>query len=875
MKDLSYTKNCDAVLEEYHTTRNGIDPKEIAVRQQQYGKNILPKGKKNTIWTVFFRQFKDPIVIVLFLTAIFSFIVGEVVDTIVILLIILSDGLLGTYQEWKAEKKAESLENMVRVKTLVIRDGKEQIIDSEELVVGDLVKLESGAKVSADLRMLEVSNLSIDESFLTGESMPSIKITEPLDEHTSLADRENMCYSGSVVLSGRGTGIVVATGIHTELGKIAHHVLSEDTTKPPLIIRMEKFTKQVSYAIAIMAILLSFLLYVLGYSPKEIFFVVIALAIAAVPEGLPVSLTVALSIASNRMAKRNVIVRKLNAVESLGSCTVIASDKTGTLTLNEQTAKKIILKNDSVYEVSGIGYHADGQVTLLEGKEDPYLLKQFGLHIALNNEALLEKKINWEASGDSIDIAFLALSYKIGIAQDIRKQTNILKVIPYESEKKYSAVFYEADSIIVTAKGSFETLMAFCDDDKIKWQKQHDTLAQQGYRVLAIASGCVDRIPENDLLPNMQIDGLVGFIDPIRKESRSAVCACHEAGIKVVMVTGDHPLTAKTIAQELGILNNGEVLTTQDISYYQSLGEQAFDEIVSKTTVFSRMTPLQKVAIVESFQRQNEFIAVAGDGVNDAPAMKKANIGIAMGSGSDVAKETAAMIITDDNFSSIVAGIEEGRFAYDNIRKVIYMLISCGVAEVIFFALAILFGMPLPLLAIQLLWLNLVTNGIQDIALAFEAGENGVMRRPPRDPNETIFNKLLLKETFLSGSVISVILFGVFYFLLSQKISIEQARSYILLLMVFLQNVQVLNCRSELTSVFKIPFKNNRFIVIGVVTTLLLQLFILTIPIFREALHLYSISIPQLLFFIPFILLLITIMELFKWIERKKEKNYA
>ena len=886
-----YQYNIDKIYEILNSQQEGLSNEEVNKRLKQHGLNKLPKGKHHNVFQIFIKQFIDPIIFILLIATFFSFFIGETVDAFFIAIVIIFDAILGSFQEWKAEKNAASLQKMVKAKAIVIRDNIEHEIDAEKMVIGDIVKLESGNKVPADLRIIDCYNLTIDESFLTGESIATVKNKDIITNEVNIPEQHNMCFAGSTIMTGRATGIVVATGINTEIGKIANDVLLSSDTKTPLMTRMEQFTKQISYVIAIIALILVFILHYKGHQPKDIFFFVVALSISAIPEGLPMVLTVVLSIATNRMAKKNVIVKNLNAVESLGSCTIIASDKTGTLTLNEQTVKIIELADGSCYKVSGQGYNDNGKIipnnVLANYKDSKEQLEQLNELIYLNNEAKLEKINNqWISHGDAMDIALLALSYKIGEV-DSNLHNNIIKIIPYESENKFSAVFYKKDNHIeIAVKGSVETVLSFCTTikgpkgiEKINKEhiiKRNENLAKQGYRILAIAKETVDNIEDiNNLeIANLTLVALIGFIDPIRKEAYDAIKQCHKAGIKVVMITGDHPFTASAIAKDLKIIQKDEeVVDGEDIDKYLEMGKEAFDCFIKNIKVFARITPSQKLAIVESFKRQGEFIAVTGDGVNDAPALKNANIGIAMGSGKDVAKETCDMIITDDNFISIVKGIEEGRYAYSNIRKVIYLLIACGFAEVMLFILSILFSTPMPLVAVQLLWLNLVTDGIQDIALAFEGGEKELMTKKPRPPKEPVFNKLLITETIVSGLTISILVFIFWYILLYQmQMEVNHARSYILLIMVFMQNIHVFNCRSETKSVFKVPFKNNKFIVLGVMTTLIIQLIVSRTTLMSNILHIYPISVPKALLAISLALPLLLVMEIFKLIIRKKWK---
>lgn len=881
-----YKKEQVEIYETLHTSEEGLSTEDATKRLEKQGKNEIPKKKPDSFLKIMFRQLLDPIVLLLVVAMIFSFMINEVVDAVAIFFIIIIDLLMGTFQEWKANKNAEALSKLIEVKAKVLRDGKEKEIESVNLVVGDIVLLESGAKISADLRLITASNLTVDESILTGESISVAKDADTIKEDAILAERVNMAYAGTSVLTGRGKAIVVETAVNTEIGKIAGKVASTKDTKSPLTIRMEAFSKQISAIIIVVAIIITILLYAKGAPGNEIFLSVIALSVSAMPEGLPLALTMALTIASNRMSKNNVIVKKLNSVESLGSCTVIASDKTGTLTVNEQTAKRIILPNGDRFKVHGTGYNAEGTVEAIENANlaDAKFISELG---AINNEAKLIKKENsYKHFGDSIDIAFLALGMKLDA--DITSY-EVIDSIPYESEKKYSAVYYKQDGKIhCTAKGSLEKILSFCSSmkigdkyeklDKEKIQKQNDELASSGYRVIALAESEINHDKEHkEEIKNLHFIGLVAFIDPIREEVKESIHECKTAGIKVVMITGDHPLTAFSIAKELGMVETmDEVATAVEVDEYLAKGHKEFDKYIKKKKVFTRVTPINKLEIIESYKRQGEFVAVTGDGVNDAPAIKSSNIGIAMGSGTDVAKETASMIVLDDNFKSIVLGIKEGRNAYSNIRKVSYMLLSCGVAEVLFFVLSILFDLPMPLVAIQLLWLNLVTDGLQDFALSFEKAEKGIMKEPPRSPKETMFNKELFFEVLTSGLSIGIIVFLVWVYLLKTGMPAETARGYIMVLMVFMQNMHVLNCRSEKNSVFKVSLKTNPLIIFSILSAIILQIIVSEVDFLSQVLQTNSVPVLHMIMLFIISTSIILIMEVYKKVERKllKKKNF-
>ncbi len=868
----------EEILDKYKTSvRKGLSDSEAKKRLTKYGFNILPKEKKDSIFVIFFRQLMDPIVLLLLVTVIFSLLIREYIDAIAIAFIILVDLVMGTLQEWKAEKNAEALSSIIKVMVNVIRDGRERLIDSSLLVPGDIVELSSGVKVSSDMRIIEAHNLQINESILTGESTATVKSSDVLKGDHSIGDRYNMAYSGTSVITGRGLAVVVGTGTNTEIGKIADHIISTKEAPSPLTVRMNKFSKQISLMVVIVAIIIAIVLVSKDVPRNEIFLSVIALSVSAMPEGLPLALTMALTIASNRMAKKNVIVKKLSAVESLGSCTVIASDKTGTLTVNEQTAKKIVLPDDTLFNVSGTGYNDAGKV---EGK-DLGLAEKIAKLAALNNEAHLDKiDGKWISHGDSIDIAFLALAKKMKI--DL--SNDIIGIIPYESENKYSAVFYrDKNKVYCSVKGSPEVVLKFSETMGIKNEKlnikkivkQNEDLAKDGYRVIAIASAEVANFKEKENyshkdIPKLNFDGLVAFIDPIRKEAKNAISECANAGIKVVMITGDHPLTAYAIAKDLELVKTeDEVATGSDVQKYFDMGEAEFDKFVASKRIFSRVSPTDKLNIVQSYKRQGEFIAVTGDGVNDAPAIRSANIGIAMGSGTDVAKETARMIIVDDNFNSIVAGIKEGRNAYSNIRKVSYMLLSCGMAEVFFFILSLLANMELPLVAIQLLWLNIVTDGLQDFALSFEKAEPDIMKKPPISTKENIFNNELIREVAIAGGVIGIVVFIVWVYLI-KNVGMEAyvARGYIMALMVFMQNVHVLNCRSEDRSVFKVPLSTNKLVVVTIISAIALQVIVMEVPFLSQFLKTTSIPFIHLVYLFLISLIILVIMEIYKKLKR-------
>ncbi|MCK9277563.1 MAG: HAD-IC family P-type ATPase [Methanoculleus sp.] len=887
----------DDVAERLASPTGGLSDAEVARRREVFGANALPQKRPPTAFEVFLRQFTSPLIYVLLAAGIISVLFADLTDAAFIFIVILINAVIGTFQEVRAERSATALQQMLKVYARVRRDGLDATVPAEDMVPGDRVALESGDRIPADIRILRVRALAVDESLLTGESHAVGKNPDPVDAALPPGDRLNMLYAGSTVMSGRSTGIVVATGRNTEIGQIAETVMASEMGKPPLVIRMEDFSRKISIAVLAATGLLAIIVLGQGMPPVEVFFLAVALAVSAIPEGLPIALTVALSVATSRMAGRNVIVRFLAAVESLGSCTLIASDKTGTLTVNQQTARVVALATGEEFSVTGAGYAGEGDVldeggAVVSGPARRRL-ERLARAATICNEAGLERagEGSWAHRGDAIDVAFLALTYKLGLVPAaIRAGAPAVAEIPFESEQRYAAVWYrEGDAVQVAVKGAVETILPFCRTmageqegdtplDQDRMQRDLDDLTSRGYRVLAVAHGRVEEgqfSPEKPKLPHLELLGLVGFIDPIRPDVPDAVRRCRRAGVDVVMVTGDHPATALAIARELEIAASpDEVVTGAELGDPDLLTLPEFVDRVKRGRVFARVTPLQKLRIVEAYRESGAFVAVTGDGVNDAPALRSANIGVAMGSGTDVAKDTASLIVTDDDFASIVAGIEEGRYAYDNVRKVVYLLISTGFAEVLLFMLALIIGLPLPLLAVQLLWLNLVTNGIQDVALALEGGEPGVMDRPPRRPEEGIFNRLMIEETLLSGTTIALVALGAWYWLLGNGWDEFAARNLVVLLMVLFENFHVFNCRSEYLSAFRVPISRNYFLIAGVVAAQGVHILALYIPFLQDVLQLQPISPAEWLSLLALASLVVVVMEVAKAVRKRRPPGH-
>ncbi len=882
----AHARTVDNILKDLVSSQHGISENEAVSRLERYGPNTLPSAKPPKLFSVFINQFKNPLIYILLVAAILSISVQKWSDAIFINIVLLFNAVIGTFQEFSAQRAAISLQKLVNTICHVVRNGETYEINTKDLVPGDIVLFESGDRIPADVRLITCHDFEIDESLLTGESITVLKDANlVLAEETYLGDRKNMVFAGTLVNRGRARGVVVATGWQSELGNIATAVLGKKHAKPPLLVRMEKFTHRIAIVMSVATILLAGIGLLRGIELTEMLMLAIALAVAAIPEGLPVALTVALAIGMRRMATRHVIIRRLVAVEALGSCTYIATDKTGTLTVNQLTAQQIILPDNSMWDVSIDDMQSVGSIIGLNGNptdEESILLKRLCETAILPNDAFIgHRNGGWSQHGDAVDIALLIMAHKTGLnrAEVITAQPELAS-IPFESERLYAASLNQLDGQnIIHVKGALEKLLPMCNKmatahgdipiDTEQLLTSGHQMASEGYRVLALASG-ISRQDENQPFNENQLNeltllGLIGMIDPLRKESSTAVAACQNAGITVAMLTGDHPVTALTIARELGLANDvSQIVTGSQLK--DAANESEFDQLTETARVFARVEPRQKLNIVQSLQRRGHFVAVSGDGANDAPALNAAHIGIAMGKGgTDVARETASMIITDDNFSSIVAGVEEGRIAYANVRKVTFLLISTGAAEIILFALALISGQPIPLLAVQLLWLNLVTNGIQDIALAFEPAEGGELDRPPRPPREPIFNRLMIERVIIAASVIGIVAFFVFQWLLQRGYSIEEARNGTMLLMVLFENIHVFNSRSETKSAFFHNPLRNPFLLIGTVSAQLIHIAAMYMPWISDVLQIQPVSIELWTELLIMATSVLGVSEIHKW----------
>ncbi|HRK07165.1 MAG TPA: HAD-IC family P-type ATPase [Pseudobdellovibrionaceae bacterium] len=893
------------VFSKLMTSEQGLTSAEAQARRRVYGLNRLPTQEAPSFLRIFARQFLNPLIYVLLAAGAIALALDDLSDALFIGLILIVNAIVGSIQEFGAEKSARALQSLARTKCLCVRDSQEIEIDAEDLVPGDLVRLESGRKVPADLRLVALPRadshlaqavskfeLHIDESLLTGESLPVQKNAHQLfDESTALGDRLNMAYAGSVVTKGRADAIVVATGLQTQLGHIAHSLKHEASAPPPLVLRMQKLTQKISWSLVIVCLAMAAILLTRGQTWLDVLMFSVALAVSAIPEGLPVALTVALSVASRRMAKRNVIVRRLHAVEALGSCTMIATDKTGTLTVNQLSITEVRALDRTPVKLEGSG---DLRPEPLEPKLDA--LRELILTGALCNEAQLksqdgEKGREWIGHGDAVDLAFLVLAHKLPEPCET-SAFQLLASVPFEAENQFAATLHEREQAQrISVKGALEKVLAMCGSarspsgpqiltDAMRAQiiqSLADPLAESGHRVLALASKILParHSTNEDLrshLNELCFEGVVGMMDPLRPEAKEALRACREAGIQVAMVTGDHPKTAMAIARQLGLAHEDAECVTG-----QALRNSATPaELIRQGRVFARVEPTQKLQIVQHLLRDGHFVAVTGDGANDAPALKAANVGIAMGkSGTDLAKETAGLILTDDRFASIVAGIEEGRVAYANIRKVVYLLISTGAAEIIMFFYAIWAKTPLPLTAAQLLWLNLVTNGIQDAALAFEPKEGDELRRPPRSPQEPMFDRIMLERIALSALVMGLVSSLFFEMQLHMGTSVESARNLTLLLMVLFENFMIGNCRSETRSALKISPFSNRFLILGTLGAQLLHIAALYTPGLRDLLQVEPVTLAQWGELLGYAVSVVIVIEIHKYWRSSRRTSPA
>ena len=896
------------VLENFESSLQGLEIEEVNKRQEKYGLNELRRKNKDGVLKVLWRQINNPLIWVLIGSSTLATALGKITDGMVVLAVVVVNSIIGFIQEYKAGKAIEALSNMVPENATVIRNGNIITIPVSEIVPGDIVQVAAGDRIPADMRIIQQKNLQVEEAALTGESVPSQKTTEAVNPDAVLGDRKCMVYSGTLVVSGTATAVVVKTGMDTELGKISDMLNETVDLDTPLTKKLGVIGKYLTIGIvAITAIIMVIGTYralgqgvLLFDALRESLIFAIALAVGAIPEGLPAVVTIALAIGVQRMAKRNAIIRKLPAVETLGSTTVICSDKTGTLTRNEMTVSELWNYNHSI-QVTGVGYHKAGvfkqnNAELAALPEDMLLLLKKA--VLCSDANVLYTANEYSISGDPTEVALVVAAAKAGISIDgLRQEIPRKDVVPFDSEKQYMATLN--DNIIL--KGAPEVVLKRCSThvggvnlDTQKIISQIELLGSKGMRVLAIAQKTQnksDEISVDDIENGFEFIGLIGMIDPPRTEAIEAIKACHNAGITVKMITGDHHATARAIGMELNLSANGTVVTGVDLS---KMSDAELDKTIQSTNIFARVAPEHKLRLVKALQKANDVVAMTGDGVNDAPSLKQSNVGVAMGiTGTSVSKESADIVLADDNFSSIAAAVEEGRRVYDNLLKSLAFLLptNLGLAFILIYGIIFFPFNPitkellLPMLPVQLLWINLVAAIALALPLAFEVKEPNVMNRPPRKPDEALFNGFVTFRVFFVSILMTVgtiVLFSWEYSYslstgMAQTDALARSQSIAVTFIIFFQIFYLINCRSLKESVFKIGLFSNGFIFLGIGSIMLLQAMFLYTPFMQKVFGTASLDGKGL--FISFVAgsLIFVVISIEKWILRellnKKKKE--
>ncbi|MCT4597130.1 MAG: calcium-translocating P-type ATPase, SERCA-type [Vallitalea sp.] len=840
----------------------GLIYEEVEERIKTYGTNSLKESKGKTLFQMVIEQFKSFIVLILIAASVLSIAIDEIVDGAVILGIVILNAVLGIIQEKKASNALSALKEMAAPRAKVIRDGKISTVESKELVPGDIVVLEAGDYVPADIRLVESINLKIDESALTGESVAVEKNANSIyDEEIQIADRDNCAYMSTIVTYGRGKGIVTGTSMNTEIGKIASMLNEAVSEETPLQKKLDSFGK----LLGIVCILVCVIIFILGVIRNEdtltVLMTSVSLAVAAIPEGLPAVVTVVLAMGMQKMIKRHAIMKRLGAVETLGSTTVICTDKTGTLTQNKMTVVKIFDGTD-YWDVTGTGYKTEGDI-LNDDKDIKVLDKMLMAGVLCNDSRLKDEDI----IGDPTEGALIVLGGKVGYDRDeLNNKYPRLKEYPFDSDRKLMSTLHKIDSeYIMFTKGAPDVILSRCkeimidgkcqpitDDIMKNISKVNEGFAENALRVLGFAYKTVSESvnlenEENDLV----FVGLTGMIDPPRQEAKEAIKLCKKAGIRVVMITGDHVVTASAIAKEIGIIDSDN--QAMEGIHINDYSDEEFKEKVKDINVFARVSPEHKVKIVESIKSNGEVAAMTGDGVNDAPALKKADIGIAMGiTGTDVSKEAADMILTDDNFASIVDAVEEGRIIYSNIRKFVGFLLSCNIGEILIIFIALLSGWAVPLVPIQLLWINLITDSFPAFALGLEEGEKDIMNMKPRNPKEPIVDKFMsIALAFQSiGLTIAVLVSYRLGFVMAGDIDSDTklviARTFCFITLIIGEMLRAYSARSEKKSIFKMNFLGNKYLNYSVLVAIILLFIVVYVPFLQEIFSTFALSVNQL-----------------------------
>ncbi|MFD1849111.1 calcium-translocating P-type ATPase, SERCA-type [Oceanobacillus bengalensis] len=864
-----YQLDVEKVEQKLHvTSTRGLSDKQVNERRKQYGQNELESGKHTPRWLIFLAQFQDFMVIVLLAATLIAGLLGEYIDAIAIMVIVLVNGFIGYFQEQKAEKSLDKLKELSAPLANVLRDGKWEKVSSRDVVVGDIVRVNGGDRIPADIRILKSNSMETEESALTGESLPVMKHQAAIQkEHLEAQDQVNMGFMGTLVTRGSGIGIVVGTGMNTVMGQIASLMANTKKIMTPLERRLAELGK----ILIVVALLLTALVVVLGVlqgNPTyEMFLAGVSLAVAAIPEGLPAIVTVALSLGVQRMIKKKAIVRKLSAVETLGTASVICSDKTGTMTENQMTVKEMYLNGRNLY-VTGDGYDIRGDFFLEKNKvdRDYQNLETMLLYgMICNNASLLVKKGKHMIDGDPTDGALLVAARKLGLKEMDGERFNIIKEIPFDSDRKRMSVVIEDENGLryLITKGAPDVLLPRTSyllgnegrsmlrtEDRNNIVNKINDMANKALRTIAIGMRPLKKnesLDEAFLEKDLTFIGLFGLIDPPRKEVKSAIAECREAGIKTVMITGDHVNTARAIARNLNLLpENGLVLEGSKIS---QMSQDELIDVIDDTYVFARVTPEHKLKIVKAFQEKGHIVAMTGDGVNDAPAIKASDIGISMGiSGTDVTKEASSLVLMDDNFATIKSAIKEGRNIYENIRKFIRYLLASNVGEILVMLFAMLLALPLPLVPVQILWVNLVTDGLPAMALGLDKPEDNVMKRPPRNPREGVFGRGLGYKIISRGiliGLVTLIAFMVTYQNNPDNLVYGQTVAFTTLVMA--QLIHVFDCRTENSVFDRNPFE-NMYLVLAVISSLLLLLVVIYWPPLQPIFHTTALAFRDWLF---------------------------
>jgi len=874
------------VLQRLASNELGLSEEQAQQRLQQYGANRLAEEAKVSWLRILLRQFASPLIYVILIAAVITLLFRDYLDAAVILAVVALNATIGFLQEYRAEASVQALKKLVVPKARVLRDGREREISSEELVPGDVVLLASGAKVPADLRLLSATELRIAEAMLTGESLPAEKMVAAIPEaNLTQGDQRNMAFTGTIVLNGRGKGLVVETGPRTVLGQIAGNVQEMAVATSPLTEKMERFARLIG-AIALVGTFIIFVVGLLLRLPLEqLFKTAVATLVAAVPESLPIIVTITMAVGITRMARRNAVIRKLPAVETLGSTTVICSDKTGTLTRNEMTVRAIY-DGERTYEVTGSGYEPVGEIVpaenLLQPEAAAGLRRILRIGLLCNESDIVPADGRFTVRGDPTEGALIVAAMKARLnPQEERARFPQLGLVPFESERGYMATLHEYDDQKwIWIKGAPEQVVELCSacaaTEVLRARDILDTaqrFAAQGMRVLAFAYRQapfeLNGLGAADVPGSFTLAGLQAMIDPPRPEAVEAVHNCRQAGIRVVMITGDHASTALAIGRMLGIAGDGDrALTGREL---EAMSDHQLYEQVPDISVFARVSPEHKLRIVRQLMRRGEIVAVTGDGVNDAPALKAAHIGVAMGiTGTDVAKETADMVVVDDNFASIFSAVEEGRVVFDNIRKVTLFLLPVGFASMLTILASKLLGVPLPYVPVQILWLNVVSNGLQDTALAFEPGEKGILQRPPRRPQEGVLSRVMLERAILVGALLSLSVLLNFTLALRDGLGLQNARTVAMTTIVLFQFFQAWNCRSESESVFRMGWARNPYLIYAVAAVFFAHLVALYVPVMQRVFQTEPLTSAEWLRILLAAASVLVVVELHKWFHRRR-----